>query len=159
MDQEPAEVKPKKINKSLMIVSLLGGILIVAIIVFLASKDAASPTNPLNQSNASTAKNNQSENSDKQKTVDLKNFTKEEIAQHSTKEDCWTIIEDSVYDLTSFIGRHPGGDQVVRACGTDGTSLFTERRTEDGQSVGSGTPHSSNANAQLSDLKIGDLKQ
>lgn len=86
-----------------------------------------------------------------------KTFSMDEIATHSSKTDCWTVISGQVYNLTDFINRHPGGDEVVRACGIDATALFTSRTTEDGQPIGSGTPHSQVAQEQLNRLKIGNL--
>ena len=86
-------------------------------------------------------------------------YTLAEVQQHNTQEDCWTIISGSVYDLTSYVTRHPGGDDILRACGQDGTSLFTQRTDESGNEVGSGTPHSTSAASQLNQLKIGSLSQ
>ena len=86
-----------------------------------------------------------------------KTFTMNEVAQHDSKEDCWAIISGDVYDLTKFINRHPGGDEILRACGTDATTLFTKRQTQEGQAVGSGSPHSQAASEQLAKLKIGIL--
>ncbi len=84
-------------------------------------------------------------------------FTTEEIAAHSTRTDCWTHIDGSVYDITPYVPVHPGRDEILRACGADGTSLFTSRTTDEGETVGSGTPHSSNASSQLSQFLIGEL--
>ena len=88
-----------------------------------------------------------------------KTFTMREVTSHDSKDDCWTVISGNVYDLTKFINRHPGGDEILRACGTDATTLFTKRQTEDGQPVGSGSPHSRTAAEQLATLKIGTLKR
>ncbi len=84
-------------------------------------------------------------------------YTLSEVATHNSEDDCWTVIDGSVYDITSYIPRHPGGDEILRACGSDGSSLFNQRQTESGEDVGSGTPHSSNAKSQLERLKIGQL--
>ena len=86
-----------------------------------------------------------------------KTYTAAQVYEHNSEDDCWTIINNSVYDLTSFISQHPGGDEILRACGTDGTTLFTQRETANGEEVGSGTPHSSSAQQQLERLKIGTL--
>lgn len=86
-----------------------------------------------------------------------KTFTLNEVASHNSRTDCWTIISGQVYELTDFINHHSGGDEVLRACGTDATTLFTSRTTEDGQSIGSGTPHSQAAQEQLDQLKLGTL--
>ena len=88
-----------------------------------------------------------------------KTFTLNEVASHNSRTDCWTIISGQVYELTDFITRHPGGDEVLRACGTDATTLFNSRQTSDGQNVGSGTPHSSVAKEQLDQLKIGTITE
>ncbi len=85
-------------------------------------------------------------------------FTSAEVATRSTAADCWTIIGGSVYDITNYIPIHPGGNEILRACGADGTSLFTSRTTEGGEPVGTGTPHSSNANSQLGQYFVGNLE-
>lgn len=90
-------------------------------------------------------------------SADPKLITKAELAQHNKKSDCWTIVSGKVYDITSYIPRHPGGDDILLACGADGTSLFTSRETSSGEVVGSGDPHSSSASSQLQRLYIGDL--
>lgn len=92
-------------------------------------------------------------------TADQEVYTVEEVKDHNNKDDCWTIISGSVYDITSYIPRHPGGDEILKACGEDGTTLFTQRQEQDGGAVGSGTPHSSSAQSQLASLKIGTVSQ
>ncbi|MEY5023852.1 MAG: hypothetical protein RL569_765 [Actinomycetota bacterium] len=48
-----------------------------------------------------------------------------EIAQHATREDCWTAIDSTVYDLTPYMQQHPGGaGSLAWLCGSDGTSAF-----------------------------------
>lgn len=92
-------------------------------------------------------------------TADQEVYAVEEVQDHNTAQDCWTIINGSVYDITSYVPRHPGGDEILRACGEDGTSLFTQRTDSSGDAVGSGTPHSSSAESQLEQLKIGTVSQ
>lgn len=84
-------------------------------------------------------------------------YTAAQVAEHSTSNDCWAIIGGSVYDITKYIPIHPGGNEILQACGTDATTLFTQRTTTGGEEVGSGTPHSSTAQQQLARYKIGSL--
>lgn len=103
--------------------------------------------------------NRQARQTSKNHPEQMKTFTHEEVAGHAWKNDCWTIISGEVYDLTAYVNRHPGGDEIVRACGKDTTSLFDSRKAEDGQPVGTGTPHSRTAREQLTTLKIGTLTE
>ncbi len=140
-------------------------VIVVAIIVaiggflYIASDDSNDDTVSGQQSAESSAPQAQTNESDldNQQPVASDGFSAEEVASHSTEDDCWTIIDGNVYDLTTYIPRHQGGDEILRACGVDGSSLFNQRKTDSGEQVGSGTPHSSNAARQLESLKIGEL--
>ena len=58
-------------------------------------------------------------------TEDLPMMTKEEIATHNTKGDCWMIISDVVYNLTDFLADHPGGVKApLMYAGKDATEEF-----------------------------------
>ncbi|GIW67663.1 MAG: hypothetical protein KatS3mg096_531 [Candidatus Parcubacteria bacterium] len=55
-------------------------------------------------------------------------YTLEEVSQNNSKESCWTVIRDRVYDLTEWIDKHPGGeDKVLSICGKDGTQVFERK--------------------------------
>lgn len=55
-------------------------------------------------------------------------YTMEEVAAHATKENCWSAIGGSVYDLTTWVSRHPGGENpIVGLCGIDGTQRFEKK--------------------------------
>ena len=41
-----------------------------------------------------------------------------EVAQHDRVADCWVVIHQRAYDLTSFIHTHPGGVDIIAACRT-----------------------------------------
>jgi cytochrome b involved in lipid metabolism len=46
-------------------------------------------------------------------------------SESNTETDCWTAIDGSVYDLSTWVHQHPGGWRaIVRMCGTDGTNAF-----------------------------------
>jgi cytochrome b involved in lipid metabolism len=52
-------------------------------------------------------------------------YTLNEVSLHSSASSCWSIIDGNVYDLTSFIGKHPGGERnILKLCGKDGTDMF-----------------------------------
>ena len=109
-----------------------------------------------NTSNTATTVPNASQGTSGEQ-AGLPTYSATDVAKHNSKSDCWTIISGSVYNLTSYIPHHDGGDEILRACGIDGTTLFTQRHTASGQAVGSGTPHSSQAERDLARLKIGTL--
>ncbi|CCM04990.1 uncharacterized protein FIBRA_07188 [Fibroporia radiculosa] len=57
----------------------------------------------------------------------LKQYTREEVAQHNTPDDLWLVIDAKVYDVTKFKGLHPGGASVFVADdlpGQDATEVF-----------------------------------
>eukprot|EP00283_Hemiselmis_rufescens_P005680 CAMPEP_0173420162 /NCGR_PEP_ID=MMETSP1357-20121228/1762_1 /TAXON_ID=77926 /ORGANISM="Hemiselmis rufescens, Strain PCC563" /LENGTH=127 /DNA_ID=CAMNT_0014382925 /DNA_START=3 /DNA_END=386 /DNA_ORIENTATION=+ len=69
-----------------------------------------------------------------------------EMNIHNKQKDCWIAIEGKVYDITSFLPEHPGGDEVVLECaGTDATLAFKD--------IG----HSASAEALLAKYLIGEL--
>ncbi len=48
-----------------------------------------------------------------------------DVAKHNTQQDCWAAVDGDVYDLTSWISRHPGGaDKIIPLCGTDASAAF-----------------------------------
>ncbi len=148
--QPSVEKVSQSSNKKLAIILLGIAICVIAAFVIfkLASKQAEAPS-----SKTTTTSNPQSA----QQTADP--LTATEVAKHNSKDDCWTIISGQVYNITEYVSKHPGGSEIVRACGIDGTTLFTERETSEGQKVGSGTSHSSSASSQLETFLLGPLEQ
>lgn len=142
-------------NKGIIAGLIVVALLAVGAFVFLASDNTPESSDPADQS--TTELNAAAPQQPQPQTDDVTVFTLEEVAANSSESSCWTIINGSVYDITSYLSRHPGGNVILEACGTDGTTLFTQRETQEGETVGSGTPHSSNANAQLEQLKIGEI--
>jgi cytochrome b involved in lipid metabolism len=56
----------------------------------------------------------------------------DEVSKHANKTSCYTIINSNVYDLTTWIDKHPGGPQrILSICGKDGSSNFEQKHGED----------------------------
>merc|ERR1712117_462936 len=52
-------------------------------------------------------------------------YSMEEVAKHTTKEDCWVILHGRVLDVTKFLGEHPGGElAILTFAGKDATEEF-----------------------------------
>lgn len=48
-----------------------------------------------------------------------------EVKKHSKVDDCWTVINGYVYDISKVIKTHPGGfSKIFQSCGKDGTKYF-----------------------------------
>ncbi|MCX6772897.1 MAG: hypothetical protein NTV88_03965, partial [Candidatus Micrarchaeota archaeon] len=57
-------------------------------------------------------------------------ITAAQLAAHNLDTDCWIAYQGKVYDVTSFIPKHPGGEgKIVPLCGTSGQfeSTFTAK--------------------------------
>lgn len=49
----------------------------------------------------------------------------EEVQKHNTKEDCWVIIHNKVYDVSDFVDEHPGGSAIIlKYAGKNATKAF-----------------------------------
>jgi hypothetical protein len=56
------------------------------------------------------------------------------VATHASATDCWTIVDGQVYDLTSWVNRHPGGEAPIESlCGQDGSAAFREQHGSQGE--------------------------
>ncbi len=80
-----------------------------------------------------------------------------EISKHKKENDCWLLINGKVYDITSYFGKHPGGNGAMSAtCGTDATDAYM---TQDpyANSSGNRSAHSNKAKNLLNGYYIGDL--
>jgi cytochrome b involved in lipid metabolism len=73
----------------------------------------------------------------------------EEVSKHNTENDCWTVVNNEVYNLTSYVMLHPGGvANIKNLCGLDGTSAFSAQHGQEGR-----------PNNQLREFNIGQLNQ
>ena len=63
-----------------------------------------------------------------------KTFTAEQVAAHDSVDDTWVSVDGAVYDLTSWIPRHPGGSIPLRQyAGRDMTDAFRAYHGPDGK--------------------------
>lgn len=54
--------------------------------------------------------------------VPIPTYTMSEVQAHNTDSDCWVVLFSKVYDITTLVTSHPGGN--VFDCGTDMTALY-----------------------------------
>jgi len=79
----------------------------------------------------------------------MQTYTLVEIAQHSTPEDCWTVVDGKVANVTDWFGIHPGGDDnLALACGKDASQIFKQV-----------AKHDPNGYAKFETFTIGSLSQ
>ncbi|XP_033847536.1 cytochrome b5 [Periophthalmus magnuspinnatus] len=83
---------------------------------------------------------------EKSAVEDVKYYTLEDIRVHNMSNDTWLIIHEKVYDITSFLEEHPGGEEVLlEQAGADATESFED--------VG----HSTDAREMLEQYYVGEL--
>jgi hypothetical protein len=74
-------------------------------------------------------------------------YTMADVERRNTAEECWTVVDGTIYDVSSFIARHPAGSQdIINMCGKDASESFL------GQHAGQGEPEK-----WLATLKVGTL--
>jgi len=72
-------------------------------------------------------------------------FKPEEVAKHNTRSDAYVIFEGKVLNVTDFLKKHPGGDEVILPyLGTDITEPFYKEH-----------PHSKAAIRMANKLQVG----
>uniref|UniRef100_A0A4W5KR48 Cytochrome b5 n=1 Tax=Hucho hucho TaxID=62062 RepID=A0A4W5KR48_9TELE len=76
----------------------------------------------------------------------VKYYRLSEIEERNSFKSTWIIIKHKVYDVTTFLEEHPGGEEVLREqAGGDATESFED--------VG----HSSDAREMAANMVIGEL--
>lgn len=71
------------------------------------------------------------------------------VSANNSASSCWVVIDGLVYDLTSWISKHPGGSgAILGLCGGDGTDQFS------GKHGGQAAPASN-----LSEYLLGEIQR
>lgn len=73
-------------------------------------------------------------------------FSLKEVSEHNKTSSCWLSIDGSVYDVTSFLSSHPGGERTI---------LSAVSRSPDVTRAFRAVGHSARASEILSTYKIG----
>ena len=76
-------------------------------------------------------------------------YTAEDVAAHKTRNSCWVSRNGKVYDVTSFLADHPGGDDLIlKYAGKDVGAVMKDPEEH---------VHSDSAYEMLDDFVIGRL--
>merc|ERR1740130_1029143 len=52
-------------------------------------------------------------------------YTLAEVAKHTSKTDCWVVVDNQVLNVTDFLKDHPGGElAILTFAGKDATEEF-----------------------------------
>jgi cytochrome b involved in lipid metabolism len=128
-------------NKKIIVSAIVIVIAFVAILVVFKNQKSSSydrqivPVVPNTQTSATTTA--------------AQIYSLAEVAKHASATSCWTAVRAQVYDLTSWISEHPGGESAILGmCGRDGTQDFMD------QHGGQGRPE-----RELAKYNIGSLAQ
>lgn len=79
---------------------------------------------------AATSKPSPSESPSTKSTA----LTMEQVKQNNSARSCWSVINGNVYNLTTWISSHPGGQGAITGlCGTDGSKEFSSKHGGNGQ--------------------------
>lgn len=97
----------------------LGALIVIAVLIFVY-------TMRMSQSNYETSTPAQGNSSN----ATVEKISEAELSKHNSKNDCWVSYKDKVYDITSFLPKHPGTSAAIEPyCGTssDFEQAFTKQ--------------------------------
>ncbi len=80
-------------------------------------------------------------------TKTVKTFTMAEVQQHNSGSSCYTVVNGSVYDVTAWISKHPGGEKAIMSmCGKDASAAYDRQHNTQARPA-----------SELASFKIGTL--
>ncbi|MFA6813986.1 MAG: hypothetical protein GX943_02915 [Candidatus Pacebacteria bacterium] len=77
-------------------------------------------------------------------------YSMNEVELHQTPDDCWMVIEDQIYDLSSYLVDHDRWLNIRDWCGSDATDDYNNK-------AGMNRDHSVKADEMLAGYLIADL--
>ena len=91
-----------------------------------AAKEVSAPVFTSTATSAPPASGGSADGAGKSNAADPnKVWSWEEIAKHTTEDDCWVVVNGVVLDATSFLNDHPGGKGAIMLyAGKDATAEF-----------------------------------
>lgn len=85
-------------------------------------------TNSPSVSNTKDQNTTQKTNPTENKKPLATGITLAQVGEHNSRSSCFSVINGNVYDLTSWIPNHPGGESKILAmCGLDASASFNRQ--------------------------------
>jgi predicted heme/steroid binding protein len=123
---------------SLLLAIAIGAGILAGYYILCGTKKPVKKTEPIKKTPASVAK---------KPAGPPKEYTVAEVALHNKKNDLWLIVEGRVFDVTSVVSTHPGGDAIMKYPGMDNTdTIFHDQ-------------HPESVRDQLNEFFIGTIKK
>ena len=122
---------------------------VLSVLVILLSIGSLGITYVVGHSGAESVWKSKYQESKKAISADSRTISREEVRLHNSSKDCWTIVGNNVYDVTTFVERHPAGSPAIKEmCGKNASEDYLSE-------------HSGQAEPEkwLATLKIGELQR
>lgn len=121
---------------------IIGLVLVISVGFFVYSqknkedKQIEIPSNleqTVNTNSQSVSNTNNQNNTQKPISTGI---TLTQVAEHNSRASCFSAVNGNVYDLTSWIPNHPGGESKILAlCGTDASVSFNRQHGGDSKPI------------------------
>ena len=76
----------------------------------------------------------------------MQTYTRAQVLEHNKEDDCYLIVHNKVYNMTSYLDDHPGGSELMMQHAGKDASLAFEAMF-----------HSANARTKLDQFCVGQL--
>ncbi|MFT3970012.1 MAG: cytochrome b5-like heme/steroid binding domain-containing protein [Micropruina sp.] len=133
------KAEPDSLTKGLGILTALLSVASVALTVIVghsgatavwSSTGATPASTPTASASASATPSASASASPSSSASTPQSYTLKQVQQHNSASDCWAAINGGVYDLTDWVGQHPGGsERIIALCGTDASAAFNAQHS------------------------------